>query len=55
MAKDKKSKSEGKKAKLVEKKQKQAKKGVEKERAKKAKANEYILKIAHVSRNGTGR
>jgi hypothetical protein len=42
MAKDKKSKSEGKKARLAEKKQKQEKKGEQKDKARNAKVNEYV-------------
>jgi hypothetical protein len=43
MAKDKKTKTEGKKARLAEKKQKQEKKGEKKEKAKNAKATEYVV------------
>jgi hypothetical protein len=43
MAKDKKSKSEGKKARLAEKKQKQEKKGEKKDKARNAKVNEYVV------------
>jgi hypothetical protein len=48
MAKDKKAKTEGKKARLAEKKQKQEKKGEKREKTKNAKANECLpLEYCH--------
>jgi hypothetical protein len=51
MAKDKKSKSEGKKARLAEKKQKQEKKGEQKDKARNAKVNEYVALCMAETRN----